>query len=236
MDDRRRAPPSTKPRPFLRIGVRTGVESNAPKGAIRWEPMATPWVNAPERATPCKGTLTFQIHAQVGVLVGRPTRAYCLSRTKPMAWPWAAGSLPLRGEKTPVKMKGWYPAGEALRQHALTVLETMRRARSELSHLGQWCAGRLRVTATATVCRHVSPSVIREFRESFPNWSIKIEPLDTPDGTSALRERRVDICAGLKPDRKRISHSESTPPTNLPSLCALHIPRPIQALQSPDKS
>ena len=70
--------------------------------------MATPWVNAPERATPCKGTLAFRSHSQFGVFVGRPYRAYCLSRTKPMALPWAAGSLPHRGEKTPVKLKGWY--------------------------------------------------------------------------------------------------------------------------------
>jgi hypothetical protein len=34
--------------------------------------MATPWVNAPEIATPCKRTLTFRIHSQVGVFVGRP--------------------------------------------------------------------------------------------------------------------------------------------------------------------
>jgi hypothetical protein len=81
--------------------------------------MATPWVNAPEIAMPCKGTLTFRIHSQFGVFMGRPYRAYCLSRTKPMAWPWAAGSLPLRGEKTPVKMKGWYQAmgsGHTLRR------------------------------------------------------------------------------------------------------------------------
>jgi DNA-binding transcriptional LysR family regulator len=91
-------------------------------------------------------------------------------------------------------------AGEALQQHALTVLSTMRRARLELTHLGQWGNGRLRVAATATVCQHIIPAVIREFRESFPNWNIQIEPLDTPDGISALRERRVDICVGLEPD------------------------------------
>jgi DNA-binding transcriptional LysR family regulator len=91
-------------------------------------------------------------------------------------------------------------AGEALQQHALTILSTMRRARSELTHLGQWGTGRLRVAATATVCQHIIPAVIREFRESFPNWNIQIEPLDTPDGISALRERRVDICVGLEPD------------------------------------
>lgn len=91
-------------------------------------------------------------------------------------------------------------AGEALQQHALQVLATMRQARAELTHLGQWGSGRLRVAATATVCQHVIPAVIREFRESFPNWTIQIEPLDTPDGITALRERRVDICVGLEPE------------------------------------
>jgi DNA-binding transcriptional LysR family regulator len=76
----------------------------------------------------------------------------------------------------------------------------MRQARTELTHLGQWGSGRLRVAATATVCQYVIPAVIREFRESFPNWTIQIEPVDTPDGIAALRERRVDICVGLEPE------------------------------------
>jgi DNA-binding transcriptional LysR family regulator len=91
-------------------------------------------------------------------------------------------------------------AGEALQQRANDILGTMRQTRTELTHLGQWGSGLLRVGATATVCQYVIPAVIREFRESFPNWNIQIEPVDTPDGIAALRERRVDICVGLEPD------------------------------------
>src|ERR1043166_9165185 len=70
-------------------------------------------------------------------------------------------------------------AGEQLLVHAQRVLQEMSTARAELSHLGKWGSSRLRIGASTTTCQYVLPSVLREFKESFPQCAISIEPGDT---------------------------------------------------------
>jgi DNA-binding transcriptional LysR family regulator len=91
-------------------------------------------------------------------------------------------------------------AGEQLLAYAHKILADMEAARTGLTQLGSWGAGRLRVAATVTACLHVIPAAIREFRESFPRWSIHIEPMDTPAALNALRESQVDLALGLAPE------------------------------------
>jgi len=59
--------------------------------------------------------------------------------------------------------------------------------------------GRLRVSATPTACRYLLPSVLREFKESFPKCIILIEPGDTPQALDLLRQNRVDLVLALEP-------------------------------------
>jgi LysR family transcriptional regulator, low CO2-responsive transcriptional regulator len=90
-------------------------------------------------------------------------------------------------------------AGEALLVHVERILAEMALARAELDQLGKWGQSRLRLGASSTACQHILPTVLREFRESFPQCVISIEPGDTPEMIAALRDRRIDLAVNLEP-------------------------------------
>lgn len=90
-------------------------------------------------------------------------------------------------------------AGEQFLQRVENIIQEMLLARSELKHLSSWGHGRLRVGASPTACQYLLPSVLREFKESFPKCSIIIEPSDTPLGLELLRQNRVDLVLALEP-------------------------------------
>ena len=90
-------------------------------------------------------------------------------------------------------------AGEQLLHHALKILHEMESAREALTHLGKWGRGRLRLGASTTACQHIIPSVMREFKESFPEHAISIEPGDTPEIVNLLLRQRIDLALSLEP-------------------------------------
>ena len=89
-------------------------------------------------------------------------------------------------------------AGEQLLQHAEKILAEMAAARESLSALGKWGKGRLRIGASTTACQHLIPSVLREFKESFPEHVIQLEPGDTPALIDALLKHRIDLALTLE--------------------------------------
>jgi DNA-binding transcriptional LysR family regulator len=91
-------------------------------------------------------------------------------------------------------------AGEQFLIRVESILQEMSEARAELRQLGQWGHGRLRVSATPTACQYLLPSVLREFKESFPKCAILIEPGDTPQAIDLLRQNHVDLTLALEPD------------------------------------
>ncbi len=93
-------------------------------------------------------------------------------------------------------------AGEQLLVHAQKILAEMESARSQLGHLGKWGSSRLRIGASTTACQYVLPAVLREFKESFPQCTISIEPGDTPEMIDALRAHRIDLAVNLEPRRE----------------------------------
>jgi DNA-binding transcriptional LysR family regulator len=90
-------------------------------------------------------------------------------------------------------------AGEHLLKHAERVLSEMGQARDGLEELGKWGHGRLRIGASATTCQYVLPAVLREFKESFPQCHVTIEPGDHRDSIDAVDQRRVDLALTLEP-------------------------------------
>jgi LysR family transcriptional regulator, low CO2-responsive transcriptional regulator len=88
-------------------------------------------------------------------------------------------------------------AGEQLLHHAQKILGEMDTARQSLARLGKWGAGRLRIGASTTACQHIIPPVLREFKESFPDHAIALEPGDTPQLVAALLEQRIDVALSL---------------------------------------
>lgn len=93
-------------------------------------------------------------------------------------------------------------AGEQLLQHAEKILSEMAVARESLSQLGKWGKGRLRLGGTTTACQHLIPTVLREFKESFPDHVISLEPGDTPELVSSLLRHRIDLALSLETDRE----------------------------------
>ncbi|HEV2393665.1 MAG TPA: LysR family transcriptional regulator [Verrucomicrobiae bacterium] len=93
-------------------------------------------------------------------------------------------------------------AGEQLLQHATRILNEMDTARESIARLGKWGHGRLRLGASTTACQHLIPPVLREFKESFPDHAISLEPGDTPELVAALLGHRVDLALSLEVDRE----------------------------------
>src|SRR5215831_11969358 len=93
-------------------------------------------------------------------------------------------------------------AGEQLLHHATRVLHEMDLARQSLSHLGKWGRGRLRLGASTTACQHLIPAVLREFKESFPEHAITIEPGDTNALVHSLLRQRIDLGLTLEVERE----------------------------------
>jgi LysR family transcriptional regulator, low CO2-responsive transcriptional regulator len=93
-------------------------------------------------------------------------------------------------------------AGEQLLQHATKILQEMENARQSLAHLGKWGRGRLRLGASTTACQHLIPPVLREFKESFPDHAITIEPGDTPELVTALLRHKIDLALSLEPEKE----------------------------------
>lgn len=93
-------------------------------------------------------------------------------------------------------------AGEQLLHHATKILQEMESARESLNHLGKWGRGRLRIGVSTTACQHILPSVLREFKESFPDHVIAIEPGDTPELVSSLLRHKIDLALTLAAERE----------------------------------
>lgn len=93
-------------------------------------------------------------------------------------------------------------AGEQLLEHANKILEEMSEARESIKQLGKWGRSRLRIGASTTFCTYLLPGVLREFRESFPQCMITIEPGDTPELLELLASNRIDLAIGMRPHRE----------------------------------
>src|SRR5881394_2573810 len=94
-------------------------------------------------------------------------------------------------------------AGEQLLHHATKILQEMENARESLTHLGKWGRGRLRLGASTTACQHLLPAVLREFKQSFPEHNITIEPGDTRGLVASLLRRRIELALALEAEKEQ---------------------------------
>jgi LysR family transcriptional regulator, low CO2-responsive transcriptional regulator len=93
-------------------------------------------------------------------------------------------------------------AGEQLRPVAERILREMHDVRAALEEIGAWGKGRLRVGASVSTCQHILPTVLREFRQSFPECALRIEPGDGPRMVELLRANQVDLALMLTPGKE----------------------------------
>jgi DNA-binding transcriptional LysR family regulator len=95
------------------------------------------------------------------------------------------------------------PAGEKLLAHADAILREMEAARSGLEEMRRWGHSRLRLGTSPTACQYLLPTVLREFKQSFPRCVIRIEPGDGPRMAELLRENQIDLALMLEPVGQR---------------------------------
>ncbi|MCF3649507.1 LysR family transcriptional regulator [Synoicihabitans lomoniglobus] len=93
-------------------------------------------------------------------------------------------------------------AGERLLVHADRILREMQDARSGIEELQNWGQSRLRIGASTTACQYLLPSVLREFKQSFPECVIRVEPADSPEMGEALRANEIDLALMLRPPNR----------------------------------
>ena len=89
--------------------------------------------------------------------------------------------------------------GRELLPHAETILQAMTAARASLGALDQTPRGRLTIGCTPAASQFILPTVLREFKESFPAYDIRVVPGETPDTIERLQRSEVDITVTLRP-------------------------------------
>ncbi|MEM6821403.1 MAG: LysR family transcriptional regulator [Verrucomicrobiota bacterium] len=89
--------------------------------------------------------------------------------------------------------------GQKLYEMSQKILMDMSNIRQQLGSQATWTQNQLRIGATTSVCQYLLPSVIREFKESFPDCRIFVYPADSPQVTDSLQRNEIDIAIALKP-------------------------------------
>jgi LysR family transcriptional regulator, low CO2-responsive transcriptional regulator len=91
------------------------------------------------------------------------------------------------------------PAGLEFRAEAEAILERMSNARSKLRSWIDWRRGGLRLAASTTACQYLLPPALREFRESFPTFTIQIRACSAQEAVEALGEDEIDLALFVEP-------------------------------------
>lgn len=75
----------------------------------------------------------------------------------------------------------------------------MSQARASLGALDRTPRGRLCIGCTPAASQFILPTVLREFKESFPQYEIRVLPGETPQTISRLLANEVDLAVTLRP-------------------------------------
>src|SRR5207249_1634306 len=89
--------------------------------------------------------------------------------------------------------------GRELLRHADAIQTQMSQARAALGALDRNPRGQLRIGCTPAASQFILPSVLREFRDSFPLYNITVVPGETPDTQERLENGMLDVAICLKP-------------------------------------
>jgi LysR family transcriptional regulator, low CO2-responsive transcriptional regulator len=73
------------------------------------------------------------------------------------------------------------------------ILEEMKSMRSKIGTRNNWRQGQLLIGANSTACQFLLPPVLREFRESFPGYTIRIEQCSSRQAVALLMDQRLDL-------------------------------------------
>lgn len=89
--------------------------------------------------------------------------------------------------------------GRELLRHAEIIQRQMILARASLGVLDQNPRGHLRIGCTPAGSQFILPTVLREFKDSFPQYGITVIPGETPETLEKLERGDLDLIVCLKP-------------------------------------
>lgn len=89
--------------------------------------------------------------------------------------------------------------GRELLRHAEAIQLQMAQARASLGALDKNPRGHLRIGCTPAASQFILPTVLREFKDSFPLYSISVVPGETPETVERLEAGTLDLGVCLKP-------------------------------------
>lgn len=95
------------------------------------------------------------------------------------------------------------PAGRALLPHARKIFASLNETGAIVRQATRADIGHLRIGASPAACQYIIPEALREFRESFPNYTLSIVPGDSPMVIEQLLNETIDIGLVIKPDRQK---------------------------------
>ena len=93
-------------------------------------------------------------------------------------------------------------AGKVLLEHSRRVFVALDDAVSAARLASNPDSGVLRIGASVTACQYILPEALREFRESFPEYSLRITPGDGPVVARGLLDGALDLGILVKHDRQ----------------------------------
>jgi DNA-binding transcriptional LysR family regulator len=89
--------------------------------------------------------------------------------------------------------------GRELLRHAEAIQAQMAQARASLGALDLNPRGHLRIGCTPAASQFILPTVLREFKDSFPLYAISVVPGETPETVERLESGSLDLGVCLKP-------------------------------------
>lgn len=87
--------------------------------------------------------------------------------------------------------------GELMYRTGARVMRELHEGMSEIEGLQKWGQGRIRVGMTSALCHHLLPTVLREFRDSFPHCDVQVETADTAVLVEMIERGTIDFALGL---------------------------------------
>ena len=94
-------------------------------------------------------------------------------------------------------------AGRVLLEHTPRVFAALDEATQRVKQAARPELGRLRIGVSPAGCQYLLPESIREFRESYPSYSLAIDVADSPRVAELLHEGRIDLGVLLRTERSK---------------------------------
>jgi DNA-binding transcriptional LysR family regulator len=79
------------------------------------------------------------------------------------------------------------------------ILDQMKLVRGKIRAWNDWRQGQLLIGANGTACQFLLPPTLREFRESFPGFTIQIEQCSSKDAIALLLDNKLDLALLTEP-------------------------------------